>query len=47
MTEPPSPADRPDVLLELARAEVSVDGPAAMTHLREAYATLQDPSRRA
>ncbi|MDQ1649464.1 MAG: hypothetical protein QOG60_1521, partial [Frankiaceae bacterium] len=47
MAEPPPPSERPDLLLELARAEVSVDGPAALTHLREAYATLQDPGRRA
>ena len=47
LAEPPAPADRTEVLLELARAEVSVDGPAALAHLQEAYAELTDPPRRA
>ncbi|GAA3798898.1 hypothetical protein GCM10022403_036010 [Streptomyces coacervatus] len=39
LLEPPAPDVRPEVLLELGRAEALVDGPAAARHLREAYET--------
>ncbi|MEU6261308.1 BTAD domain-containing putative transcriptional regulator [Streptomyces sp. NPDC047043] len=39
LLEPPGPDVRPEVLLELGRAEALVDGPAAARHLREAYET--------
>ncbi|WP_367321855.1 BTAD domain-containing putative transcriptional regulator [Streptomyces sp. HUAS ZL42] len=47
LDEPPSPERRPDVLLELGRAETLGNGPAAVEHLRQAYDTLADPSRKA
>ncbi|MFC8430122.1 BTAD domain-containing putative transcriptional regulator [Streptomyces sp. NPDC057253] len=37
LLEPPAPNVRPEVLLELGRAEAHVNGPAAARHLREAY----------
>ncbi|WP_367321852.1 BTAD domain-containing putative transcriptional regulator [Streptomyces sp. HUAS ZL42] len=39
LLEPPARDVRPEVLLELGRAEALVDGPAAARHLREAYET--------
>ncbi|MFF4800464.1 BTAD domain-containing putative transcriptional regulator [Streptomyces sp. NPDC001351] len=39
LLEPPAQDVRPEVLLELGRAEALVDGPAAARHLREAYET--------
>jgi DNA-binding CsgD family transcriptional regulator len=47
LAEPPSPAERVEVLLDLGSAETLVDGDAAIEHLREAYATIDDPVRRA
>jgi DNA-binding SARP family transcriptional activator/tetratricopeptide (TPR) repeat protein len=45
--EPPPPEERIDILLELGRLETMADGPAAITHLREAYQLIQDPAPRA
>ncbi|WP_308310959.1 BTAD domain-containing putative transcriptional regulator [Streptomyces sp. GbtcB6] len=39
LLEPPTRDVRPEVLMELGRAEALVDGPAAARHLREAYET--------
>ncbi|MFD8816496.1 hypothetical protein ACFV23_34700 [Streptomyces sp. NPDC059627] len=39
LLEPPARDLRPEVLLELGRAEALVDGPAAARHLREVYET--------
>ncbi|MER6082327.1 BTAD domain-containing putative transcriptional regulator [Streptomyces sp. NPDC001833] len=47
LDEPPAPERRPEVLLELGRAETLGNGPAAVEHLRQAYGTLADPGRRA
>ncbi|MER5429161.1 BTAD domain-containing putative transcriptional regulator [Streptomyces sp. NPDC002588] len=47
LDEPPGPDRRPDVLLELGRAETLGNGPAAVEHLGQAYETLPDPARRA
>ncbi|MEV7393066.1 BTAD domain-containing putative transcriptional regulator [Streptomyces sp. NPDC091215] len=47
LDEPPDPERRPEVLLELGRAEMLGNGPAAVEHLRQAYDTLTDPGRRA
>jgi DNA-binding SARP family transcriptional activator len=47
LREPPSPDDRPRVLLELGRCEALRDGPSAVRHLREAYRSLRDPADRA
>ncbi|MCX4908957.1 BTAD domain-containing putative transcriptional regulator [Streptomyces sp. NBC_00878] len=47
LDEPPPPECRPDVLLELGRAETLGNGPAAVEHLRLAYGTLADPGRKA
>ncbi|MFI7400534.1 BTAD domain-containing putative transcriptional regulator [Streptomyces sp. NPDC049541] len=47
LDEPPAPERRPEVLLELGRAEMPGNGPAAVDHLRQAYDTLADPQRRA
>ncbi|MFF4364204.1 BTAD domain-containing putative transcriptional regulator [Streptomyces sp. NPDC001604] len=47
LDEPPAPERRPEVLLELGRAEMLGNGPAAVDHLRQAYDTLTDPQRRA
>ncbi|WP_064741967.1 BTAD domain-containing putative transcriptional regulator [Hamadaea tsunoensis] len=47
LAEPPTPEERPDVLLELGLIEATMDGLAAVGHLREAYEILTDPVRRA
>src|SRR6266536_1848214 len=47
LAEPPLAAERPDLLLELGAAETLVDGDAAVEHLREAHALIDDPIRRA
>ncbi|MGI5458760.1 BTAD domain-containing putative transcriptional regulator [Streptomyces sp. CA-249302] len=47
LDEPPAPERRPEVLLELGRAETLGNGPAAVEHLRQAHDTLTDPARRA
>lgn len=46
LDEPPSPAERAEVLYELGRAESSNRGPRAIEHLREALAAA-DPQLRA
>ncbi len=46
--EEPPPAERqPGLLLELGLAETLTSGPAAATHLREAWQRLEDPRERA
>jgi DNA-binding CsgD family transcriptional regulator len=45
--EPPPPERQPGLLLELGLAETLTSGPAAATHLREAWERLEDPRRRA
>ncbi|MFC8430118.1 BTAD domain-containing putative transcriptional regulator [Streptomyces sp. NPDC057253] len=47
LAEPPAPERRPRVLLELGRAEMLGNGPAAVEHLRQAYESLADPRDRA
>ena len=47
LAEPPPAAERADLLLELGSAETLVDGDAAVEHLREAHALIDDPIRRA
>jgi DNA-binding CsgD family transcriptional regulator len=47
LAEPPSAAERAELLLELGSAEALVDGDAAVEHLREAHALMDDPIRRA
>ncbi|MER6354088.1 BTAD domain-containing putative transcriptional regulator [Streptomyces sp. NPDC001634] len=47
LNEATGPERRPDVLLELGRAETLGNGPAAVEHLSQAYETLPDPARRA
>jgi DNA-binding CsgD family transcriptional regulator/tetratricopeptide (TPR) repeat protein len=47
LAEPPLAAERADLLLELGSAETLVDGDAAVEHLREAHALIDDPIRRA
>ena len=47
LDEPPAPERRPEALLELGRAEMLGNGPAAVDHLRQAHDTLADPERRA
>ncbi len=47
LEEPPPPERRPGLLLELGLAEVLTSGPAAATHLREAWEQLEDPQLRA
>jgi DNA-binding CsgD family transcriptional regulator len=47
LAEPPPAADRADLLLELGSAETIVSGDAAVEHLREAHALIDDPIRRA
>lgn len=47
LEEPPGPGRRPEVLLELGRAEALGNGPAAVDHLSQAYETLPDQGRRA
>jgi DNA-binding CsgD family transcriptional regulator/tetratricopeptide (TPR) repeat protein len=47
LAEPPSGTERVDVLFELGSAEALVSGPAAVEHLHEAHALIDDPIRRA
>jgi DNA-binding CsgD family transcriptional regulator len=47
LEEPPAPERQPGLLLELGLAETLTSGPAAATHLREAWERLEDPRRRA
>jgi DNA-binding CsgD family transcriptional regulator len=47
LAEPPSDADRAELLLELGSAETHVSGEAAVEHLHEAHALIDDPIRRA
>ncbi len=47
LEEPPEDAERTDVLVELGRAEVLTSGPAAATHLREAWEATVEPGERA
>ncbi|HET7046529.1 MAG TPA: AAA family ATPase, partial [Gaiellaceae bacterium] len=47
LDEPPEPGRRPGLLLELGLSETLTSGSAAAAHLREAWETLEDPSRRA
>ena len=47
LAEPPAAAERADLLLELGTAEALVSGNAAVEHLREAHALIDDPIRRA
>ena len=46
LEEPPPPERRADLLLDLGWYESFGDGPAAVEHLRAAYADLTDPTRR-
>jgi DNA-binding CsgD family transcriptional regulator/tetratricopeptide (TPR) repeat protein len=46
LAEPPAAADRADVLLELGYVEALVSGAAAVEHLQEAHALIDDPIRR-
>jgi DNA-binding CsgD family transcriptional regulator len=47
LEEPPAPAERVRVLIELGTAEGYTNGPAAAEHLQEAYDDLADPRARA
>jgi DNA-binding CsgD family transcriptional regulator len=47
LAEPPPDADRAELLLELGSAETQVSGEAAVEHLQEAHALIDDPIRRA
>ncbi len=47
LEEPPSPEDRPAVLLELGMAEAHATGPGAVDHLTEALSFVDDPLARA
>jgi DNA-binding CsgD family transcriptional regulator/tetratricopeptide (TPR) repeat protein len=47
LAEPPPAAERAELLLELGTAELLVSGDAAVEHLREAHALIDDPLRRA
>ena len=47
LEEPPAPAERVPVLIELGAAEGYTNGPAAAEHLQEAYDQLTDPRARA
>ena len=47
MTEPPSPAERPQILLELGRVEQRVAPPEAVEHLQTAFELQSDPEERA
>jgi DNA-binding CsgD family transcriptional regulator len=47
LAEPPPAAERADLLLELGSSEAIVSGDAAVEHLREAHALIDDPIRRA
>lgn len=46
LAEPPADETRVNVVFELGAAEVLVDGPSAVGHLREAYRGLADPMAR-
>ncbi|HEX8104708.1 MAG TPA: AAA family ATPase, partial [Solirubrobacteraceae bacterium] len=46
LAEPPPPALRPELLLELGITEQAADGPAAVEHLRAAYDESTDPEAR-
>jgi DNA-binding SARP family transcriptional activator/tetratricopeptide (TPR) repeat protein/DNA-binding CsgD family transcriptional regulator len=46
LEEPPAPERRADLLLDLGWYEAFGDGPAAVEHLRAAYADLTDETRR-
>ena len=47
MTEPPSPAERPQILFELGRVEQRVAPPEAVEHLQTAFELQSDPEERA
>ncbi len=47
VSEPPPGAELPEVLLELGRLEAMTQGSAALEHLREACARLEDPALKA
>jgi DNA-binding CsgD family transcriptional regulator len=47
LAEPPPATDRAELLLELGSAETLVSGDAAIEHLREAHALIEDPIRKA
>jgi DNA-binding CsgD family transcriptional regulator/tetratricopeptide (TPR) repeat protein len=47
LAEPPPAAEHPDLLLEVGSAETLVSGEAAVEHLQEAHALIDDPIRRA
>jgi DNA-binding CsgD family transcriptional regulator/RecA/RadA recombinase len=47
LAEPPLAAERAHLLLELGSAETLVSGDAAVEHLQEAHALIDDPIRRA
>jgi DNA-binding CsgD family transcriptional regulator len=47
LAEPPRAVERADLLVELGASEALVSGDAAVEHLREAHALLDDPIRRA
>jgi DNA-binding CsgD family transcriptional regulator len=47
LAEPAPPDIRTELLLELGLAETLVSGPAAATHLREAWDAIDDPAARA
>ena len=47
LAEPPPSTQRADLLLELGSAEGLVNGDAAVEHLQEAHALIDDPIRRA
>jgi DNA-binding CsgD family transcriptional regulator len=47
LEEPPQPDLRPELLLELARAETAVGDPEALAHTKEAVASIRDQRRAA
>jgi DNA-binding CsgD family transcriptional regulator/tetratricopeptide (TPR) repeat protein len=47
LAEPPPATHRAELLLELGSAETLVSGDAAIEHLREAHALIEDPIRKA
>ena len=47
LEEPPSAAERPELLLQLGVTEEFVSDPACVVHLRQAYDELSDPRQRA
>jgi DNA-binding CsgD family transcriptional regulator len=47
LSEPPPPARRPEVVLELGRAEARAGEPEAVAHLTEAIERMGDPRQRA